>query len=102
MTANELLYEALRIEADLLRNGDPHDGYDWAVMQLARAVILVVRPDDRPYSVSTSEDRQYAKRYRCWRSAGLGYINWDGLSSDTSDVGLDFATDRLMEEQDGN
>lgn len=98
MTASELVDTAIRIESDLLREGNPHDGYDWDVMQLARAVILAVRPGNRPYPIAINQDRQYAMRWEFWRSRCLEYINFEPLTPDTCDVGLDYAVDCLMME----
>ena len=39
-----------------------------------------------------SADKRDAKRYR-WLRSHLEYINFDGLTTDTCDVGLDHAID---------
>lgn len=38
-----------------------------------------------------------ARRYRWLRSDGLGHVRWEGLTTETCDVGLDFAIDRMLD-----
>ena len=40
---------------------------------------------------------QDAERYRWMRADGLSFIKWDGLTTETCDVGLDFAIDKRLD-----
>ena len=84
LTSNELLAIADELERDGLANGDPFDGHDWSVVQLARAF---------------REAERDAQRYRWLRSEGIDRINFGGLTPDTCDVGLDSAIDDEIEQQ---
>lgn len=45
--------------------------------------------------------RRDAERYRWLRGNGLTHINFEGLTHDTSDVGLDYAIDTAMNGANG-
>lgn len=40
--------------------------------------------------------RRDAERYRWMRSEGLGFIRWEGFTTETCDVGLDGAIDAAI------
>lgn len=43
-----------------------------------------------------AELKRDAERYRWLRSKGLERIRWEGFTTDTCDIGLDYAVDQAM------
>lgn len=62
------------------------------VSQWVKVDVIAPAPD----ATVQSEDTRDAARYRWLRADGLGHINFEGLTSDTSDVGLDYAIDAAI------
>jgi len=44
-----------------------------------------------------AEAQRDASRWRWMRSDGLSFVKWEGLTTDTSDVGLDYAADSALD-----
>lgn len=100
MTFTELRQETVATVRNLYLNGDPWNGDDWLLMRYCEA-IQAMPLSNRPFLYAIRGIVEDAMRYRWLRSEGLQYINFKGLTCDTSDVGLDFAIDQMLTHEEG-
>lgn len=100
MTLTELRQETVATVRDLYLNGDPWNGDDWLLMRYCEA-IQAIPPSNKPFLSAIRDLAKDAMRYRWLRGEGMQHINFDGLTCDTCDIGLDFAIDQMLVHEEG-